>query len=114
MATSNTRSDDGIGLESDELSQDSAVGVPVEAVAGHWVNVLYFTVAGITAVGLLLVAFGAYFTPNDLLILIGGSITILGAVIWTVLAILTIVGMIRLWFTSDGKADKARPAARLE
>ena len=113
MATPNTQSDEVRAntappvngrTEADGSAREvSGNGATTSAIAGR-VNTLCYSITGITAIGLLLVVFGAILTPNDLLILIGTGIVCLGAVGWIVLAILAMAGTIMRLFTSPGKA----------
>ena len=76
--------------------------------ARDWVNTVSYTIAGITAIGLLLVVIGALLTPSDLFILIGVGIVCLGSVGWIMLAILAIAGTIKRLFTSSERAGTGR------
>ena len=122
MATSNRQSDDAqtsvilggsAGVELPEPSRDTAAGGMVTPTVNRWVNAVCYVVAGVSAVGLLLVVLGVYVTHSDLLILIGASVVSLGGVGWIILAALAITGIIRGWLATDGKVDESPPVARV-
>ena len=91
MATHNTQSDE---IRANETPPAVAENGVAASIAGNWPSALCYAGDGVTAVGLLLVVFGALLTPNDLLILIGTGVVCLGAIGWIILAILAIAGTV--------------------
>ena len=121
MATSNRQSDDAqtsatlggnAGVELLGPSWDAVAGNKVEPTSNGWVNAVCYVVAGLSAVGLLLVVLGVYVMHSDLLILIGATVVSLSGVGWIILAVLAITGIIRGWLATDGKVDESPPVAR--
>ena len=74
-----------------------------------WASLASFVFAGITGLGLLVVVFGVYLTPSDLLILIGAGVMSLAALGWVIVALLMVGIIVKRWLTFSGKSDKALP-----
>ncbi len=74
-----------------------------------WASLASFVFAGISGLGLLIVVFGVYLTPSDLLILIGAGIMSLAALGWVIVALLMVGIIVKRWLTFSGKSDRALP-----
>ena len=106
---------EGARSETAGLSRVGATSLPSNPTTDSWMGTASFIFAGISGVGFLLVLFGAYLTPNDLLILIGAGIMTMAAVGWVIVAVMMIGSIIRRWwFDIFGKANKGMPPTRLE
>ena len=72
---------------------------PASLTRKEWMDVASFIFTGVAAVGLLVVVFGVFLTPNDVALLVGASIITLAAAGWLVSAVTLIVGIIKQWLT---------------
>ena len=80
----------------------------------EWMDVASFIFAGIAAIGLLVVVFGVFLTPNDMAILVGASIVSLAAFGWLAAAIMLIAVIFKQWLISPGKPSAPGPSTRPE
>ena len=109
MASPGTQSDDLIASASlqDDIGQTKPMteSSPQDASSGSWMNLASMSCAGISGIGLLVVLFGVYLTPSDLLIVIGAGIMGMAAMGWVIVALVMIGAIVRGWFTFSRKSD---------
>ena len=105
-------------IPSDDTGTGGSLAVkpnpPVSFTKKEWMDVASFIFTGVAAIGLLIVLFGVFLTPNDLVTLIGALIVTLAAIGWLATAIALLVSIIKLWLTSAGKVSAAGPPTRPE
>ena len=74
-----------------------------------WLTAAVFIIGGVAAIGLVIVALGAYLAPNApnlTVATIGVAIMLLAATAWILAAAYVVVSLVKRWFTSR------RPASR--
>ena len=71
-----------------------------------WWNFAIFSIGGVAALGLVVVLFGAYLTPNDTLIVSGTIIMLLAVIAWILAACYVLVTIAKRWFTPGDKKSR--------
>ena len=71
-----------------------------------WWNFAIFSIGGVAALGLVVVLFGAYITPNDAAIISGTIIMLIAVVAWLLAACFVIVDIVKQWFIIRDKRSR--------
>ena len=122
MATPGTRSDDlpaSISPPDGDAGRSAKSGSHAEVehplrhpTSESWVSFASFIFAGITGLGLLVLVFGVYLIPSDLLILIGAAIMSLAAMGWVAVALVMIGIIVKRLLTFSDRPDKVSQQAK--
>ena len=80
----------------------------------EWMGIASFVLAGVAVIGLLVVIFGLFLTPSELIILIGACIVTLDGIGWVIVATTMLISIIRRWLSDLGKANTPAQPTRPE
>ena len=94
-------------------ASELAAGAPSEAMeasGNDWLMPAVFIIGGVAAIGLVIVALGAYLAPNApnlAAVTAGVAIMLLAAIAWIFAATYLIASLVKQWFT--GRRPASRP-----
>ena len=71
-----------------------------------WWNFAMFSIGGLAALGLVVVLFGAYLTPNDSAIISGTIIMLIAVIAWILAVCFVIVDVVKRWFVIRDKRSR--------
>ena len=90
--TSNARNDR-------QSANDSVAATPMSAAEHDWLIPAVFSIGAFAALGLVVVAFGAYLTPSITAVVVGVAIMLLAAMAWVIAALYLMVGILKRLFS---------------
>ena len=94
----------------------SAPAESEESTRNDWLSPIVFIIGGVAAIGLVIVAWGAYFAPNApnlTAVTAGVAIMLLAATAWILAATYLIASLVKRWFTDRRPASRpGSPAAK--
>ena len=89
---------------STELGHDAPVAE--SRAKRDWWNFAMFSIGGVAALGLVVVLFGAYLTPNDTAIISGTIIMLIAVIAWILAACFVIIDVVKQWLIIRGKRSR--------
>ena len=92
------------GTPSTELGPDTPVAE--HRAKRDWWNFAIFSIGGVAALGLVVVLFGAYLTPNDTAIISGTIIMLIAVIAWIFAVCFVIVDVVKRWFVIRDKRSR--------
>ena len=80
-------------------ANDLVAAAPAPAAEHDWLIPAVFIIGAFAALGLVVVAFGAYLTPSITTVVVGVAIMLLAATAWMIAALCLMVGILKRLFS---------------
>ena len=80
-------------------ANDSVAATPAPVAEHDWLIPAVFIIGAFAALGLVVVAFGAYLTPSITAVVVGVAIMLLAATAWVIAALYLMVGILKRLFS---------------